>query len=1734
MFSVMKEEVSPFVSFFSSFLSRQWFEKALSSFPCIDSRTLLLSSFLLSFSLLLVFSFFRLSSSFPYQVDTFFSFLRVLFSKPSRRWSVSFRTFPLCLLFPFVSFLLLLSSLLWMSICFKRHEQLHTSLSSLSSSFSFFSSLPLLPSISSSPSVIFFLLFILLVVLLYFFVCFSCSSPFSFVLLYRSLISLCKSIFSRQPAEGESLEKDRSGEKEEQGRRLLRSFSSLRLFSFLATGLKRRRRRRGRRSSAYLSSSASFSLSSISTRESLNGQRHSWFDSCHTEEEEAEEEEEKKNSMGGSGKKTTKGSKDRGGGKKIPPSSSKKKGRGRGRGEEEEEEEEEDERENSRRDRWLRKSVSQGYQEEEEEGKKKKKKNASKGALRSSHDSRLIRGDSGENEEEETKRKKGRDKEYERVSCLTHKMKSNRGVFHEEEEEEEDDDDISSSSMISSTFRISSSSSFLKNLSSSGLKLKYILPDGNCLFRAFADQYSGEQDRHLEYRLAAVKHMEENSELYRCFIPEDEETFDVYIHRMKRLGTWGGQVELQALSEVYQVNLLIHIYNGEENSHGGDGDRDDGSEDDLESEDNSSSLSTSRGACCSSSSFYRQSKNGGKSFMKGNIKQKKMNKNKNNKSVSKNFHSSTKTSCFGGRKTKVSDTIWNMQNFPETHRCLQLAFHTEQEHYNSVRVKGISHPSNLSLRDLLKITSSSRRTHDEEEGDVRHKAVGEGRGMLEEKEKEKKKEEEKKEMDKDRGGDVQEGTSQLDDSRSDRKKRSSLDERRKKKEKGKKGQQDLVQDEKREAHLDSEEEHRREGEEEKDGTEGEEGACGRRKRMNEKTGGENSYEDSTPPTVPSSEESSINNKERKKEVEEPLSSSSLKDCVSSSASSSTLMSSSDQPCQEERGLGRGNDGSSHKRREGRDKEEPPHHFSRRNEISKRKERDLSFSESHQPHLSSYGFSSGVCTPEDMRIQVQKIINRFSPFLSRSSLFFSSYLDASSLSSPSLSLPSLLKTQSSPELSSLIFLETPDSCCASFHPRLSSSSHADLVVYSDHYHTSSSSISSSEKEETEKSSKRGDGNPAEEERMSLTQAVDCRVATSIVYAPDDLHHLEKEEEEEKKKKNKEGDEEKKFKPTSVQREEREEDEERREKEEDEKKSGSLQTRYSLYSDEDNSVLLGCLSPLETSFLRDKRTRRSRRKDGKEGGLLETSRRRIHFFSSVLGRSQRRCMSSPASCVSSPSSRRPEKQSRSPPREDPHVNDRRHSSLLQEMKEKGEGEREDDLFMKREKKETRIQNKEEDKKEDGEGRLGGVSPSQESLSTCEDDTEISSLGQEGNDRWRASSMSPSEQKKSRKKEEEEGWRDLVNFPEEKKKMLSDEKERREKSKEGERKEEEEEDVKEEEKKVENEGACLSPPRPSDDLRLRHFPRLLPASSVHGEREEVSSSCCCVHEEDSSPMFSTEEKERKKILFIPFIRRKLSSSSASSSSSLPGGESDECNLSVDDSPSIDSKGKKTRRASTKKSSRGATSSSCSSSTSSGRRNLTYLLRVCLPRLPVLNPSPSSLCRHVIEEEEEEKKEKSSAPEKEGYDEEEEERRRRTGVERQEDDGYIHTKRNAEEVSVKKSHSLIERVKMTRRSDGKWPYGDERTRRKRKTRRRFSSLPPLRLPIRSFLYLEAREEEDEEEKKGVSDKTSYRKSVSWNEGGRSGKRRVQRDTQEGEEEEERERRSEGRERRYEGKASC
>lgn len=87
------------------------------------------------------------------------------------------------------------------------------------------------------------------------------------------------------------------------------------------------------------------------------------------------------------------------------------------------------------------------------------------------------------------------------------------------------------------------------------LEVKKMQEDGNCLFRAVADQVYGDSELYDLVRQMCIDYMERERDHFSQFVTEG---FTSYCKRKRRDKIYGNNVEIQALAEMY--NRPIHIY----------------------------------------------------------------------------------------------------------------------------------------------------------------------------------------------------------------------------------------------------------------------------------------------------------------------------------------------------------------------------------------------------------------------------------------------------------------------------------------------------------------------------------------------------------------------------------------------------------------------------------------------------------------------------------------------------------------------------------------------------------------------------------------------------------------------------------------------------------------------------------------------------------------------------------------------------------------------------------------------------------------------------------------------------------------------------------------------------------------------------------------------------------------------------------------------------------------------
>ena len=101
---------------------------------------------------------------------------------------------------------------------------------------------------------------------------------------------------------------------------------------------------------------------------------------------------------------------------------------------------------------------------------------------------------------------------------------------------------------------------FPQRLRECGMVETQIEADGNCQFRALADQLFGDQECYAECRAAAINQLRSEPDRYREFITEDWET---YVSRIENDREWGDNITLQAAADYYEVTAHVYSHDPE-------------------------------------------------------------------------------------------------------------------------------------------------------------------------------------------------------------------------------------------------------------------------------------------------------------------------------------------------------------------------------------------------------------------------------------------------------------------------------------------------------------------------------------------------------------------------------------------------------------------------------------------------------------------------------------------------------------------------------------------------------------------------------------------------------------------------------------------------------------------------------------------------------------------------------------------------------------------------------------------------------------------------------------------------------------------------------------------------------------------------------------------------------------------------------------------------------------------
>lgn len=100
---------------------------------------------------------------------------------------------------------------------------------------------------------------------------------------------------------------------------------------------------------------------------------------------------------------------------------------------------------------------------------------------------------------------------------------------------------------------------FIARMEKNGYKRVKIESDGNCIFSSVSDQLYG-KNYHDQIRKFVCDYMDVERDHFRPFITHSL-GLEKYIEQMRKPGSWAGDIELQVISELYDVRIEIFEYN---------------------------------------------------------------------------------------------------------------------------------------------------------------------------------------------------------------------------------------------------------------------------------------------------------------------------------------------------------------------------------------------------------------------------------------------------------------------------------------------------------------------------------------------------------------------------------------------------------------------------------------------------------------------------------------------------------------------------------------------------------------------------------------------------------------------------------------------------------------------------------------------------------------------------------------------------------------------------------------------------------------------------------------------------------------------------------------------------------------------------------------------------------------------------------------------------------------------
>lgn len=96
------------------------------------------------------------------------------------------------------------------------------------------------------------------------------------------------------------------------------------------------------------------------------------------------------------------------------------------------------------------------------------------------------------------------------------------------------------------------------------MKIEEMDSDGNCLFRAVAYQVYGDQDMCYFLRERCMEYVLASKDYFKDFIDTTiDGSIELYCQRKFQDKVWGDDLEIEALSEIYQRPIEIYAYSHE-------------------------------------------------------------------------------------------------------------------------------------------------------------------------------------------------------------------------------------------------------------------------------------------------------------------------------------------------------------------------------------------------------------------------------------------------------------------------------------------------------------------------------------------------------------------------------------------------------------------------------------------------------------------------------------------------------------------------------------------------------------------------------------------------------------------------------------------------------------------------------------------------------------------------------------------------------------------------------------------------------------------------------------------------------------------------------------------------------------------------------------------------------------------------------------------------------------------